>query len=675
MPSTTFLFAIVAGSAFGAEQKSGPLCKIVDLLGDMKSKITAEGEVEKEQFDSYEDWCSSRIQDLGFQIETNTDDKEAAAAMLEQSSADASAAGNEAGEHMANMNKLSAKLGDHTSIREKKKEEFKAASKELSESIDMLGRAMRILSRVGRGTPGALVQFKKAFTEVADGLSTVVTAAHLDSESKKKLTTLLEDDDFSVSEPSAAAYESHSTSILDTLNDLKNKAEGQLQSLNKEEMEDKHSFEMLAQELNNSLKAEQTGAGEANNQKAESSETAARSQKSRDTAAADLSSNSKYLADTQQGCKEKASLWDRRSKERVEELGAISKAIEILTSDEMKSKVASFKADQKSFIQTSEHEDTRKAVSDYLLKQAGELHSVGLAQLAQRAKADVFGKVKSMIADMIARLEEQAVKESSHNSMCVETKKKNLDKREQKSLRASKFSTRLDSAKAAFSVLKQKVADLSSDLQEETVAHSTAASNRNKELAQFKKTESELEFFIQTGRGALKALEDYYANAALVQQPSASFDGPVFEDEYSAKKDLKGGPVAIIEVVLEELEGTLAKNRQVEAESAASFEKMTNDYQVAKASLTTEKSGAEQESRQVKSAIQQGSEDLKTVDEELDAVSKALDSLKESCEYKAPSFEDRAAKRQAEIASLQNALEILENSGSFLQKKVVKIAA
>ena len=81
---------------------------------------------------------------------------------------------------------------------------------------------------------------------IAGGLASVVNAAFLDTQDQHKLQSLLEDD-LPEGEPTGAVYESHSTSIIDTLSELKRKGEEQAQKLQAEETSRRHAFEMLEQ--------------------------------------------------------------------------------------------------------------------------------------------------------------------------------------------------------------------------------------------------------------------------------------------------------------------------------------------------------------------------------------------------------------------------------------------
>jgi chromosome segregation ATPase len=88
----------------------------------------------------------------------------------------------------------------------------------------------------------------------------VIAAAWIDSSSRSKLKSFLSteaDDELSlkVKQPQATTsnYENHSTSIVSTLEDMKDKAEATLNSLRREEMQAKHAFEMIKQSLSDAI--------------------------------------------------------------------------------------------------------------------------------------------------------------------------------------------------------------------------------------------------------------------------------------------------------------------------------------------------------------------------------------------------------------------------------------
>merc|ERR1719252_485851 len=88
-------------------------------------------------------------------------------------------------------------------------------------------------------------------------------------------TQASEDDDMEFGAPDPAVYKSKSGGIVDTLNDMKEDAEGELSELRKAETNTKHNYDMLKQSLTDSIAAAEHEKKEAGDDKAEAEETKA----------------------------------------------------------------------------------------------------------------------------------------------------------------------------------------------------------------------------------------------------------------------------------------------------------------------------------------------------------------------------------------------------------------
>merc|ERR1719382_1796403 len=128
------------------------------------------------------------------------------------------------------------------------------------------------------------------------GLAAVMEAASFSSASKQKLTALVQAGQAADSEedpmgaPAATVYKTHSTEILDVLEDLKEKAEEDLAALRKAETNAKQNYEMLKQSLDD---ANTNDNKDMTDEKA--AKSAAEEEKSADTK--DLGMTVKALAD------------------------------------------------------------------------------------------------------------------------------------------------------------------------------------------------------------------------------------------------------------------------------------------------------------------------------------------------------------------------------------------
>merc|ERR1719331_2524670 len=272
---------------------------------------------------------------------------------------------------------------------------------------------------------------KGAVKELVSTLEVVAKASVVSSDDQEKLTALIQaaeddgDDFLSATAPDAKAYESHSGSILDVLEDMKEKAMGMKNEAEKSEMKAQHSFEMLAASIKGELAADTKELTAAKMTKAASSEVKA-------TAEADLAMTEKmlaeaktYLADLSQDCQTKAADWEVSQKARAEELQALSDALKII-----KEKTGGATSRAYDFVEVQAKSREMSVVDgkvlDTLRRLAKKGNDVALSQLSLQVQtafemssgADVFGKVKSMIMEMIDKLVAEAAEEADHKAWC-----------------------------------------------------------------------------------------------------------------------------------------------------------------------------------------------------------------------------------------------------------------
>merc|ERR1719277_1877534 len=252
------------------------------------------------------------------------------------------------------------------------------------------------------------------------GLTAVVNAAAFSGADKQKLVALVQsrdssdDDDQELGAPAAATYKSHSSNILDVLEDMKEKVEEQLSSLRKAELGAKHNFEMLKQSL-----VDQSAQDTKDMDAQKSTKATADGRKATDEG--DLAATLKDLAQSREAlqtanseCMTTAADHEATVKSRAEELAVIAQAKKILSESTGGAVQQTY-----SFVQRSRLEgraDLANAeVVAIVKKLATEQHSSALAQLASRISAiikfggsagqDPFAKVKTLISDLVSKLE------------------------------------------------------------------------------------------------------------------------------------------------------------------------------------------------------------------------------------------------------------------------------
>lgn len=377
-------------------------------------------------------------------------------------------------EETANIDALAAKIEDlsasiatneadlkaATDVRDKEHADFLAEQKELTQVIDMLQRAVAILEReLGGGA--SMMQLKNA-NSITQALDIMVKASFISSADASQLTALVQttndDSDEEMGAPAAAVYESHSGGIIDTLNNLLGKAEGQLDSATKAETQAANAYDMLKQSLSDEIKY-------ANKDMDESKKNSAASEESKAAATGDLGVTQKDLAQDvsdlgslHADCMAKAEDFEAEVTSRGEELKALAMAKKAV-----KDNAGGATDQQYGFLQLSSSTDLRsfevvRRIKDLARRQ----QAPELAQLASRMNSvirlstgdDVFAKIKSMITDMISKLEKEAAEAAELKEWCDKEIAEATAKKEDATAIVDKLTTKIDSKTAKSAKLK-----------------------------------------------------------------------------------------------------------------------------------------------------------------------------------------------------------------------------
>jgi hypothetical protein len=336
MPKSSALLLVLGTAVLASATEEDPLGQVVSLLTELSAKVTKEGEAEAKAFAEYSEWCDDTFTDKGFEIKTATSTKDTLEAKISKLTGDISSMESKISELAADIATSSADLKNATTIRNGEAADFAASEKELTEVIDTLGRAITLISKEMSKKGSAFAQLgSKDFSGLLKSLDSLVDAAALNGADKQRLTALVQstqgstetEDDEEFGAPAAAVYESHSGSILDTLEDLKEKAEEQLASLRKSEMTAKHSYEMVKQSLEDQSAVDSKDLEEEKASKASASESLAGAKGDLTTTVADLKASEEALATAKETCAEVSADHEATVEARAEELKVMGEAI------------------------------------------------------------------------------------------------------------------------------------------------------------------------------------------------------------------------------------------------------------------------------------------------------------------------------------------------------------
>merc|ERR1719266_1667807 len=541
--------------------------------------------------------------------------------------------------------------------------------------IDTLERAISIISKEMAKNPAALAQIDTSSTaRLVQTLGAVIDAAGFAGIDKQKLVALVQSqnsDDQEPGAPEAAVYKTHSSGIVDVLEDMKEKAEGSLSDLRKEETNSNHNFEMLKQSLEDQMSADTKDMEDEKAAKAEAAEGKA-------TAEGDLGETLKLLKNTKDDlatasatCMQVAADHEATVKARNEELKAIATARKILKDTTSGAASQTYSLLQVARLQ-SRADLAGLEVVQMVKRLAKKHHSSALAQLASRMTTairfgaaggeDPFAKVKGLIESLIAKLEAEAKADATEKAYCDEEMAKTEAKRGELMDDVSKLTAKIDQATSKSATLSADIKQLEAELAELMKSQAEMDKIRQEEHAAFLQAKDDLTTGLSGVRQALTVLRDYYASdAALVQQPAM----PALHTKASGAGT---SIIGILEVVESDFATGLAKEESQEEDAKALYDDITQENKVTKTMKDQDLKYKTAEVKSLTKAVADMSSDKETLSTELAAVNEYYAKLKDRCIAKPETYEERKARREAEINGLKEALRVLESETAFVQR-------
>merc|ERR1712048_721533 len=225
-----------------------------------------------------------------------------------------------------------------------------------------------------------------------------------------------------------------------------------------------------------------------------------------------------YLNDLVATCEQKASDFESRQQLRAEEIEAIEKAIEIISSGAVAGNADKHLPSllQKSAfaqLRSSSSTANQARVAAYLQKQGEALGSRVLSALAVRVQADPFAKVKKMIKDLIVRLMEEANEEAEHKGWCDTELSTNEQTRKEKTEAVETLHAEIDQLEASIAKLTEEITELNIAVADLNAAMAKATKLRTEEKAKNTETIADSQEAQTAVAQALTVLKEFYAKA------------------------------------------------------------------------------------------------------------------------------------------------------------------
>jgi len=687
--------------------------KVITMLGDMAGKAKLEKNAEEKAFAEFTTWCTQESANLKSEIAKNAEEIDLLGAGIEKLTDDINVLGEDISGLQTAVSQHTANKKAADAQREKDHASFLEEQQDYSESVDALERALATLQRESYDRPAAsaaLLQLSGNERMPAQARSIVTALLGMIKE------TPLGGMDYSA--PEANAYEFQSSNIVDLLKRLRDDFRDKLGTCQKEEMNSKHAYDMIVADLTDSVENAEKDASEKTAEKERKVEKKAMDKKQLGATIDVKADNEKVLKDMTAQCAEKKMSFAEKQQLRTEEIQAIAKAIEILSSPEVAGsadKYLSLAQGRKatSLVQnlrtgSAQESDMspRRRVKAFLEAEGDRLHSKSLALLAQKLAADPFAKVKKMIDDMITRLMEEAHEDADHEGFCDTELGKSKVSRNKLSEDIDMLNAAVEDGKSTILMLTESTASLTKEVENLVQATNEATTLRKAEKAKNAETVKDSQAAQTAIAAATAVLKDFYQKAstatgflqlsqAKAPSPRAwglktgvkmgteewnalanpAFEGTVdkghkegmqtFGETYSGQQDEnKYGVLALLEVLASDFATLEADTNAAEASSQEAYERFVVESKKSKAAKDRKSEMNEADKAAAEAKLREDIADLKATQDELLAADRYYKKLAPQCLDQGMTWEERVAARAAEISSLKEALKILESNGS-----------
>jgi len=660
--ATLAILGIISSDA--ARLHGTPVQKVLEMLTEMIAKGEKEAAMEKMIFEDYEEWVDDQ------EILT-TQEIKTAKTLIEKLTAEIDKAESDISNLNADIGELDGEIGAWekdqkaaSDLRSSENAEYMKVQADYSESIDAIGRAIMVLQQQSGSTAQAAVLLEESFSRLS------VTSAVL-PRARQVLQTLIQEKSAqqkmsSDGAPAVAAYEFQSGGIIAMLKKLKKKFKDELSEVETAESNAAHAYDLEMLHLGNNIENAKGNRDEKAENRAALATSNAQLKGELADAQDGMATDEKYLADLKATFKAKSAAFADNQKVRAEEIAAMKKAMEILSSPAVSGHAEKYlpKLVQKavSLLQLgsgSGRSNAKDRAALFLKNRAAALSSKVLSKFALQMSANPFAKVIDMIKDLITTLEEEAQAEAGHKAFCDQELAKNKNKRETKASEVAQKTAIVERYETEIQVLGSDIATLAKEQKDLTKAMQEATEERGQEKKENLQTISDAKEAQEALSSALAVLKEFYAKqGAFLQSKKQPAQVPEMK-AYKGMQGSSGGVVGMIEVINSDFARLEAETTADENQAEREYNEFMEDAKADVKSKHKEEFDKGLLKDQKEYELRLAKKDLGESQAALDAALGYYAKLKPQCIEVHVSYEERVARRKQEIEALQEAYRIL----------------
>jgi len=676
-----------------------PVTRVVQLMEGLIKKAESDGKAEEDLFEAYVCWYKTVVSSKKASNAEAKDRIESLTAYIDDVKSGRVEFTSERKDLEAEIEKLNTEIETATDMRNKENEDYLAAKDEMEKAIAALEKAIEVLG-------DATADHKEGvfLTSVGFDLRRAVEIGQnfLSEQDSRFLEQVLDGQvpkaDWKKLNRKATfkmKYKARSTKIQEILADMLQTFEDNLADATKKEKDTKSSFDTLMEAKNSQLSAAQDALSGGEGEGAARTLAADEAQEEVDALTTQVSNDEKYIGQVEASYADKVAEWKERKRLRTEEVASISKAIEILASDDAKDTMASsFKSQGNFFLQESNAgcSQMKRAtkVVHKLRNMATKHRDPRLSALAVAVQLNAkghFDKIVAEVMKMVSDLHEEADEDLKTKETCEADRMANT-KTAKKSAQSMDDETALiNRKKADIEAMQKEIAGIVEHVKELKLQLEEAQIQRAKENTEYKAAKADDEAAAVLLGKAKDVLEKFYADNGLAlaqtgvkaaQPEVVAGEAPppppsTFSEPYGGNKGATTGIISLLEMVKADVEKDIKTATAEEDKAKTDYDTFKSETEALIKSLNSEKADLEGKVGDAETAVVDAKKTRKDKKKVLDDTMAFLRSIAPSCDYMAVNFELRKANREAEIdglieagASLQGG--VLNKDAGFLQK-------
>jgi len=649
-------------SAAVLRANANPIRKVVNMLQSMQKKVQAEGEKEKELYEKFMCYCKNGKSDLTNSI---------------------AAAETKLGELSTDIEEAEAKLAKTTADLKKAKEDRAAGEKAMAEATGIREKEAAAFAKFSADSGANVAAISKAVTAIEAGMGGGFLQTGAASQLRKLMSKVTDDDDrqaltsFLSGGNSYAPQSGQITGILKQMHD--EMAAGLAEAQATEKAAIQSYDELMAARLKEkealtaAIQTKLTKQGELSVSIAEMKNDAG------DTTEA-LAADKKFLAELETGCATKAKEWEARSKTRSEELLALADTIKILNDDDalelFKKTLPSASA---SFMQvkvsTAALRSKALETIQRVARQVRPRGNVGmdLIAMALHGKKIGFGKVITMIDEMIATLKKEQADDDSKKAYCAEQLDQADDDKKSLTRDIGQLKASIEAGQGAIATLEEEIAALTQGIKDLDASVAEATANRKAEHEEYNEliaSDSAAKEILGLAKNRLQKFYNpkLYKTTTTTTAPmfvqNKADPGPPPETfgAYATKSEESGGVLQMVDLLVADLDKEMTEAEAEEKDAQADYEQLMTDSadkRSADSKSLSEKEGAKADTE---AAVEGHQDDEASAQKELGATNKLISTLHAECDWLAKYYDVRKEARADETDSLSNAKAVLSGA-------------